>query len=78
MKFFPLILRNTFRNRRRTILTVLSIGISVISSEYASNASRCSGKTANDTRVCHARARAPSDLARESYSHRIQRSNTAG
>src|SRR5262245_30278116 len=28
MKFFPLILRNTFRNRR-TILTVLSIGISL-------------------------------------------------
>lgn len=29
MKFLPLILRNIFRNRRRTILTVLSIGISM-------------------------------------------------
>jgi putative ABC transport system permease protein len=29
MKFLPLILRNTFRNRRRTILTVLSISISL-------------------------------------------------
>lgn len=29
MKFFGLILRNTFRNRRRTILTVLSIAISL-------------------------------------------------
>jgi putative ABC transport system permease protein len=29
MKFLPLILRNTFRNRRRTILTVLSISMSL-------------------------------------------------
>src|SRR6185369_13775053 len=29
MKFLPLILRNTFRNRRRTILTVLSISVSL-------------------------------------------------
>src|SRR5262245_16704940 len=29
MRFFPLILRNTFRNRRRTILTILSISISL-------------------------------------------------
>jgi putative ABC transport system permease protein len=29
MKFFPLILRNTFRNRRRTILTILSISMSL-------------------------------------------------
>jgi putative ABC transport system permease protein len=29
MKFLPFILRNTFRNRRRTILTILSIGMSL-------------------------------------------------
>src|SRR5262245_11074354 len=29
MKFLPLILRNAFRNRRRTILTVLSISMSL-------------------------------------------------
>jgi putative ABC transport system permease protein len=29
MKFLPLILRNTFRNRRRTILTILSISMSL-------------------------------------------------
>ena len=29
MKYLPLILRNLFRNRRRTILSVLSIGISM-------------------------------------------------
>jgi len=29
MKFVPLILRNAFRNRRRTILTVLSISMSL-------------------------------------------------
>src|ERR1700690_8258 len=29
MKFLPLIFRNIFRNRRRTILSVLSIGISM-------------------------------------------------
>ncbi len=29
MKFLPLILRNLLRNRRRTILTVLSIGVSI-------------------------------------------------
>jgi putative ABC transport system permease protein len=29
MKFFPLILRNAFRNRRRTILTILSISMSL-------------------------------------------------
>jgi putative ABC transport system permease protein len=29
MKFLPLILRNTFRNRRRTVLTILSISMSL-------------------------------------------------
>src|SRR5215510_9714347 len=29
MKFLPLILRNAFRNRRRTILTILSISMSL-------------------------------------------------
>jgi putative ABC transport system permease protein len=29
MKFLPLVFRNAFRNRRRTILTVLSIGVSL-------------------------------------------------
>ena len=29
MKFLPLIIRNAFRNRRRTILTILSIGMSL-------------------------------------------------
>src|SRR5262245_14961532 len=29
MKFLPLILRNAFRNRRRTILTIMSIGVSL-------------------------------------------------
>src|SRR5262245_65771078 len=29
MKFLPLILRNVFRNKRRTILTILSIGVSL-------------------------------------------------
>jgi putative ABC transport system permease protein len=29
MKFVPFILRNTFRNKRRTILTILSIGMSL-------------------------------------------------
>src|SRR2546427_9640316 len=29
MKFLRLVLRNTFRNKRRTILTILSIGMSL-------------------------------------------------
>ena len=29
MKYLPLILRNVFRNKRRTILTILSIGVSL-------------------------------------------------
>jgi len=29
MKYFPLVFRNLFRNRRRTMLSVLSIGISM-------------------------------------------------